>query len=62
MLIGDAVEKVANPIAKALDVHFGTNWQNCPACKQTKERLNSATNASEFAHAIFDRFFTSTKE
>jgi 7-cyano-7-deazaguanine synthase in queuosine biosynthesis len=38
--LGDKVEKVAKPIAKAIDYIAGTNIQNCGGCKKRKEALN----------------------
>ena len=39
--LGDKVERVAQPIAKAIDKTFKTNLQNCGACKRRKDKLNS---------------------
>lgn len=39
--LGDMVEKIAQPIAKAIDAIAGTDIQNCDACKKRKEKLNN---------------------
>jgi len=38
--LGDQVEKIAKPIAKAIDKIAGTNIENCGGCKKRKEKLN----------------------
>lgn len=40
MGLGDIVEKIAQPIAKAIDSVANTDIQNCGACKKRKEYLN----------------------
>jgi hypothetical protein len=40
--LGDAVEKVAKPIAKVIDKVVGTELQNCGGCKARQEKLNRA--------------------
>lgn len=39
--LGDRVERIAQPIAKAIDKVAGTNIQGCGACKKRKEWLNN---------------------
>jgi hypothetical protein len=41
--IGRAVEKVAQPIAGAIDKMAGTNLRKCEGCKMRKEWLNGLT-------------------
>jgi hypothetical protein len=43
ILLGDAVEKVAQPIAGAIDKVAGTNIKGCGGCKKRKEWLNNLT-------------------
>ena len=38
--LGDQVEKIAQPIAKAIDKVAGTNIQGCGGCQKRKEWLN----------------------
>jgi hypothetical protein len=38
--LGDLVEKVAQPIAKAIDRVFKTNVQGCGGCRRRKAALN----------------------
>jgi hypothetical protein len=38
--LGDAVHKIANPIARAIDRVAGTNIQGCGSCQKRKEYLN----------------------
>jgi hypothetical protein len=38
--LGDRVERIAQPIAKAIDRVAGTSIQGCGACKKRKEYLN----------------------
>ena len=38
--LGDVVESVAQPIAKAIDFVAKTNVQGCGGCKQRKKYLN----------------------
>jgi hypothetical protein len=40
--LGDAVEIVANPIAKAIDRLAGTQIQTCGGCQKRREALNRA--------------------
>lgn len=44
--LGDQVEKIAQPIAKAIDAVIGTNIQECGGCKKRKAALNKLTNKS----------------
>jgi hypothetical protein len=37
---GDRIERLARPIAKAIDRVAGTNIQGCGACQKRKEYLN----------------------
>lgn len=39
--LGDAVESVAQPIAKAIDAVLGTHVTGCGGCAQRKAYLNS---------------------
>lgn len=39
--LGDMVEKVAQPIAKAIDAVAGTKIAECGGCKKRKEFLNN---------------------
>lgn len=39
--LGDAVHKIAQPIAKAIDAVAGTNIQGCGACAKRRANLNS---------------------
>lgn len=39
--LGDAVETVAKPIAKAIDKIAGTDLEHCPSCERRKSFLNS---------------------
>lgn len=43
MGLGDAVSKVAQPIAKAIDRLTGSNLVNCKGCAKRKEALNNLT-------------------
>ena len=38
--LGDRVERIAQPIARAIDRVAGTNIQGCGACQKRKEYLN----------------------
>lgn len=38
--LGDLVESVAKPIAKAIDGIAGTNIEGCGACQKRKKYLN----------------------
>ena len=40
--LGDVVEKVAQPIAKAIDKVLRTDIQNCGGCKKRRDALNKA--------------------
>jgi hypothetical protein len=40
--MGDAVEKLAQPIAKVIDKVLGTNVQGCGGCAKRKQWLNKA--------------------
>jgi len=40
--LGDIVHKVAQPIAKTIDLVLGTNIKNCGGCKKRREFLNKA--------------------
>ena len=39
--LGDAVAKIAQPIAKTIDSIAGTDIQNCGGCKKRQEKLNN---------------------
>lgn len=39
---GDAVEKVAKPIARAIDRVAGTNIRRCSSCERRRQMLNKA--------------------
>ena len=38
--LGDRVERIAQPIARAIDKVAGTNIQGCGSCQKRKEYLN----------------------
>jgi len=38
--LGDAVELLAQPIAKAIDAVFNTHVQGCSSCQKRKAELN----------------------
>lgn len=38
--LGDAVAKVAQPIAGAIDAVAGTHLKGCGGCKKRQEKLN----------------------
>lgn len=38
--LGDFVENLANPIARAIDTVAGTNISGCQGCQARKARLN----------------------
>lgn len=38
--LGDLVEVVAKPVARAIDRAAGTNIRNCEGCAKRKEALN----------------------
>lgn len=40
--LGDAVHKIAQPIAKTIDKIFGTNIKECGGCKRRRNLLNKA--------------------
>lgn len=39
--LGDAVEVVAKPVAKAIDRVLGTNLEHCGGCARRKAKLNA---------------------
>lgn len=39
-LLGEAVARVAQPVAKAVDAVIGTNLQGCEPCKNRRKKLN----------------------
>lgn len=39
---GDVVAFIAQPIARGLDMIFGTDLENCGGCKERREALNEA--------------------
>jgi hypothetical protein len=51
---GDAVAKVAQPIAKTIDYWLGTNIQGCGGCKKMQDQLNQGVG---LADVFYDRFF-----
>ncbi len=40
--LGDRVERIAQPIAKAIDKVAGTKIQECGGCKKRRDALNKA--------------------
>lgn len=38
--LGDIVHSIAQPIAKTIDMTFGTNIQGCGGCKRRRKKLN----------------------
>lgn len=38
--VGDVVERIAQPIAKMIDVVAGTNLQGCGGCSKRRDALN----------------------
>ena len=38
--LGDAFEVVAQPIAKGIDLVFGSSLQDCGGCAKRKDKLN----------------------
>lgn len=55
--LGDAVEIVARPIAKAIDAvtaptPIRTNLANCGGCKKRKEKLNSLFSIGKEAPTV----------
>ena len=40
--IGDVVHRIAQPIAKSIDMVAGTKIQQCGGCKKRREALNKA--------------------
>ena len=38
--LGDAFAVVAQPIAKGIDMIFGSNVQGCGGCEERREKLN----------------------
>ena len=50
--LGDAIEKIAQPIASVLDATLGTDIKNCGGCKKRKEALNKMVpNVNPFKKA-----------
>ena len=43
MRLGDAAERFARPVARALDATLGTDLEHCSGCASRKERLNKLT-------------------
>jgi hypothetical protein len=65
MKTGDAIEKVAGPVAKAIDSVFGTHLQNCGGCRGAVTGLNAGTvhlhqvpgiMMQNLGDAFYDRF------
>jgi hypothetical protein len=58
---GDAIAKVAKPVAKTIDFLAGTDIQNCGGCNQMQNNLNAGMSLRE---AIMFRWWPeeSTKE
>jgi hypothetical protein len=54
MKTGDAIAKVAQPIAKTIDYWLGTDIQNCIGCKKMQQDLNAGVSLGD---AFYDRFF-----
>jgi hypothetical protein len=44
---GDAIAKVAKPVAKTIDFLAGTNIQNCGGCNRMQLNLNSGMSMAE---------------
>ena len=40
--LGDRVERIVQPLARAIDRVAGTNIQGCAGCKKRREALNKA--------------------
>jgi len=40
--LGDRVERIVQPLARAIDRVAGTNIQECGGCKKRREALNRA--------------------
>ena len=40
--LGDRVERIVQPLARAIDRVAGTNIQGCEGCKKRREALNKA--------------------
>jgi len=40
--LGDRVERIVQPLARAIDRVAGTNIQGCGGCKKRREALNKA--------------------
>jgi hypothetical protein len=57
--LGDAIARVAQPVAQGLDWALGTDLQNCGGCKQMQANLNAGMSLSD---AFYDRFFTRPKK
>lgn len=51
MKLGDAVEVVAQPVARGLDHVLGTNIQGCQGCQGRKQELNN------FSDSVYDFFW-----
>jgi hypothetical protein len=51
---GDAIAKVAKPIARGLDYFLGTELRNCQGCSRMQRNLNQGMS---LADAFYDRFF-----
>jgi len=45
--LGTKVERVAQPIARAIDTIAGTKISKCAGCNQMKERLNTGMSFAE---------------
>jgi len=43
MKLGDAVAKVAQPIARFIDFILGTKLEYCPGCRERRTILNEQT-------------------
>jgi hypothetical protein len=54
MKTGDAIAKVAEPIAQGLDWALGTDLQNCGGCKRAQANLNAGMSLGD---AFYERFF-----
>jgi hypothetical protein len=47
--LGTRIERIAQPIAKAIDKVAGTKIAGCNGCKQMRERLNAGMSIQESA-------------
>jgi hypothetical protein len=45
--LGDKIERIARPIARAIDAVAGTKIAGCGGCKKMKERLNTGISFGE---------------